>query len=89
MPERERAQERPKVEGATPGAQDQPGRPGAERVHLIDAARAASIPCTSESTLRPGSAAPGGLYASHTDAFTNSSIRTRCANVAVTSKQAC
>jgi len=35
----------------------------------------ASIPCTSDITFRPGNAAPGTRYPSHTDSFTNSSIQ--------------
>ena len=48
----------------------------------------ASIPCTSDITLRPGRHAPGALGSSHTDSFTNCSIPNRSASVAVTSKPA-
>ena len=48
----------------------------------------ASIPCTSDITLRPGRHAPGARESSHTDSFTNSSIPNRSASVAVTNSPA-
>ena len=48
----------------------------------------ASIPCTRLITFRPGNTAPGTLRPSHTDSFTNSSIPSRSASVAVTSSPA-
>ena len=48
----------------------------------------ASIPCTNDITFRPGSAAPGTPYPSHTDSFTSPSIPNRSASVAVNSSPA-
>ena len=48
----------------------------------------ASIPCTSDITLRPGSAAPGASGSSHTDSLTSSSSPSRSASVAVSSSPA-
>ena len=48
----------------------------------------ASIPCINDITFRPGSAAPGTRYPSHTDSFTSSSIPNRSASVAVNNSPA-
>ena len=48
----------------------------------------ASIPCTSDITLRPGSAAPGTPYPSHTDSLTSSSTPSRSAKVAINNSPA-